>query len=251
MNQNVKISRFARRPLVAVTVAMTAATTLAVTAQPAQASTHRPCTIVKHSNTNGVTKVGTATATVGADGIKLTTAQNTNVDKVSWRETIRPVPASTVNELTYETVKLDQTAGNNNIVNDAALPSYHIHVKTPAGEGTLVYEPYWYLSQNGLGMPQRQVRTEWNVLQGKLWTSSTVITGLPPMAGGPPAKTFAEIVAANPKMVVTGYGYGLGTYNAGTIAILDEQRFATKTSCSEHQWSTGFRTGSWWPGWLR
>jgi hypothetical protein len=72
------------RRVVAAGFAMSAVTALAVAAQPASAATHRPCTIVKHSTTTGVTKVGTATATVVADGIKLTTAPSANNDKVSW-----------------------------------------------------------------------------------------------------------------------------------------------------------------------
>jgi hypothetical protein len=223
-----------------------------VTAQPAGASSHRPCAVDKHSNTAGVEKVGTATAAVGVDGIKLTTAKSTNADKVSWKKSFRlPVAAGTVTEMNYETVKLDQTAGDNAVVNDAALPAYHIYVRTPAGEGVLIYEPYWYLSKIGAGNPQRQVRTEWDVLNGPLWTSSTTITGLPKTGGGPATLKFAEVVAANPKMTVTGIGFGLGTYNAGVTAILDDQRFATKLSCTDHQWSTGFGNGIWWPGRLR
>lgn len=224
---------------------MTAATALAVAAQPASAASHRSCTIVKHSTTAGVTKVGTATATVVADGIKLTTAPSANADKVSWMTSFKPVPASTVTEVNYETVKLDSPAPNN-AVNDAALPAYHIYVRTPAGDGVLVYEPYYYLMSIGAGNPQRKVRTEWNVLDGPLWTPSTTITGLDKSAGGPATLTFAEVVKQNPRMTVTGIGFGLGTYNAGTIAVLDEQRFATSRECTEHQWSTGFRTGSWW-----
>jgi hypothetical protein len=248
MTQNATFPR-SRRPLLAAAVVMTAATSLVAVAQPAMATSHRPCTVVKHSSTEGVAKQGTATATLGADGLKVTTAPGKNDDKVSWRDNFRPVAANTVNELSYETVKLDE-AGEG--VNDAALPAYHIFVKTPAGEGSLVFEPYWYLGQVGLpGNPQRGLRTEWNVLQGKLWTPSTTINGLTKTAGGPPEKTFAQVVADNPKMTVTGIGFGLGTYNAGTTAIIDDQRFATKTSCTDHQWSTGFRNGIWWPGWLR
>jgi hypothetical protein len=238
------------RRLVAASFAMTAATALAVAPQPASASSHRPCKIVKHSNTSGVTKVGTATATVGTDGIKLTTARSSNTDKVSWQTSFRPVLASTVNEVSYETMKLDKTAGDNSIVNDAALPAYHIYVKTPSGDGVLIFEPYYYLSSIGAGNPQRSLRTEWDVLKGPLWTSSTTINGMPKTAGGPATLTFAEVVAANPKMTVTGIGFGLGTYNAGVISVLDEQRFATKNDCTEHQWSTGFSNGGWWPGWL-
>lgn len=250
MDQNGIKFRPALRRVTAAAFAITAATALAVHAQPASASSHRPCALVKHSTTAGVTKVGSATATVGTDGIKLTTARSTNADKVSWQTSFKPVPASTVNEVNYETMKLDTTAGDNNVVNDAALPAYHIYVRTPAGDGVLIFEPYYYLSAIGAGSPQRGVRTEWNVLSGPLWTSSTTITGLPKTAGGPATLTFAQVVAANPGMTVTGIGFGLGTYNAGVSAVIDEQRFATTKNCSEHQWSTGFKGGGWWPGWL-
>ncbi|MET0415819.1 MAG: hypothetical protein ABW022_07340 [Actinoplanes sp.] len=240
------------RRLVAVAVTMTAATTFTVNAQPASATSHQPCTIVKHGTTAGVTKIGGAGAVVGADGVKLTTTRSANADKVTWATTFRPVLANTVKELSYETMKLDTTAGDNNVVNDAALPAYHIYVKTPEGPGTLVYEPYYFLPTIGAnGNPQRQLRTEWNVLTGPLWTPSETIKGMSKTGGGPATLTFDKVVAANPKMTVTGIGFGLGTYNAGVTAVLDEQRFATDRTCSEHQWSTGFNRGPWWPGWLR
>jgi hypothetical protein len=231
------------RRVMAAAFAMTAVTALAIAAQPASAATHRPCMVVKHSSTAGVTKVGTATASVVADGIKLTTAPGANPDKVSWMTSFRPVPASTVTEVNYETVKLDAPASG---VNDAALPAYHIYVRTPKGDGVLVYEPYYYLMSIGAGNPQRKLRSEWNVLDGPLWTPSTTIEGLEKTAGGPATLKFADVVKQNRRMTVTGIGFGLGTYNAGTISILDEQRFATTRDCTEHQWSTGFKTGSWW-----
>lgn len=241
-NKGIKIRPAARRVSAAALIMATAGLSFAA---PAAASTHRSCAIVKHGTTAGITKAGTATATVGTDGVRLTTAQSARDDKVSWQSTFRPVLASTVNELNYETVKLDTTANDNNVVNDAALPAYHIYVRTPAGAGTLVYEPYWHLTKLGAGNPQRKLRTEWNVLEGPLWTSSTTITGMTRAPGGPATLTFAEVVAANPKMVVTGIGYGLGTYNAGVTAVLDEQRFATTRECTEHQWSTAFRRTGW------
>lgn len=233
------------RRLCAAAFAVTAATGLAVIASPAQAASHRSCSVEKHTTTAGITKIGAATATVVPDGIKLTTSNNANADKVSWKTTFKkPLLASTVDEINYETVKLDKAGAG---VSDAAVPSYQIHVKTAAGEGTLVYEPYW----QSFGNPPRGLRTEWNVLEGKLWTPSTTITSLPKTAGGPATLTFGEVAAANPKMTVTGIGFGLGTYNPGTEAIIDEQRFATRTTCTEHQWSTGFKTGNWWPLWLK
>ena len=238
------------RRMLAAGFAVTAATALAGTAQPASAASHRSCTIVKHSSTAGVTKTGSATATVVADGVKLTTAPSANADKVTWRTSFKPVAAGTVREVSYETVKQDKSAGNSS-VSDTAIPAYHVYVKTAKGEGTLVFEPYYYLMSIGAGAPQRGVRTEWNVLDGPLWTPSTTIDGLPKTAGGPATLTFAQVVAANPGMTVTGIGFGLGTYNPGVVSTLDEQRFATTKKCTEHQWSTAFKNGSWWPGWLR
>lgn len=231
--------------LAAAAFALSATTALVVAPQPAMASSHRSCTIVKHTNTSGVTKANGANATVVADGVKLTTRPSQDQDKVSWQSMFpRPVPADTVTEVSYETAKLD-TAGPG--VNDAALPSYQIFVKTPGGDGTLVYEPYWYTGSIGAGNPQRKLRVEWNVLDGPLWTPSTTINGMAKTAGGPATKTFAQVLADNPKMTVTGIGFGLGTYNDGVISTLDEQRFATRNDCTEHQWSTGFTSNVWWP----
>src|SRR4051794_37071995 len=202
-------TRSSARRLISVAVAMTVATTLAAGAEPANAAKARPCAVVKHGNTAGVTTIGTATATLVSDGIKLTTARSTNADKVSWKRSFRPVPASSVKDISYRTVKLDTTAGDNSVVNDAALPAYHIYVRTPKGTGVLVYEPYYSLNA---GNPPRNVRTEWNVLNGPLWTPSSTVNGLDPTAGGPATLTFAQVAAANPRMTVTGIGFGLGTY---------------------------------------
>jgi hypothetical protein len=76
------------------------------------------------------------------------------------------------------------------------------------------------------------------------------VVGLDKAPGGPATLTFAEVVQKNPRMTVTGIGFGLGTYNNGVVAVVDEQRFATDRECTEHQWSTGFNRGPWWPGWL-
>ncbi|GAA0811519.1 hypothetical protein [Spirilliplanes yamanashiensis] len=227
---------------------MTAATALAGTAQPASAASHRSCTIVKHSSTSGVTTIGGGTATVVAEGLKLTTTPSVNADKVTWKTSFKPVAAGTVREVSYETVKQDKAGAG---VSDSALPAYHLYVRTAQGDATLVFEPYFYLMSIGAGSPQRGVRTEWNVLDGPLWTPSTTLKGLPKTAGGPATLTFAQVAAANPGMTVTGLGFGLGTYNPGVVSTLDEQRFATTKKCTEHQWSTGFKNGSWWPGWLR
>lgn len=230
--------------MIAATAGITLVSVLGAAA-PAQASTHRPCKVVKHSSTSGVVETAGGKAKLVADGVQLTTQPGEVNDKVSWKTSFSPVLASSVQEVTYETVKLDKKGVG---VNDAALPAYHLYVRTPKGDGVLIYEPYYYLMDIGGGNPQRQLRTEWNVLDGKLWTSSAnTIEGIDKTAGGPATLTFAEVVTKNPKMTVTGIGFGLGTYNEGTVSILDEQRFATKASCAEHQWSTGFKNNIWWP----
>ncbi|MET3427908.1 hypothetical protein BJ973_007120 [Actinoplanes tereljensis] len=245
------LQSIAARRFAAVALTMVSTAGLAVQASPAMAASHRPCAVEKHFNLAGVEKVGTATATIGADGVKLTTSRTVDTDKVSWKSKfLLPVPADSVNEMNYETVKLDSYVDDTNqTVNNAALPSYHIYVRTRAGaEATLIYEPYYNLPAN----PQRNVRTEWDVTTGKLWTSATTLTGVTGIGGGSYAtnKTLAQIIATNPGLAVTGIGWGLGTYNRGVVAIMDDQRFATKLTCTDHQWSTGFSTGIFWPGWL-
>jgi hypothetical protein len=239
--------------LIAATFALTTATALVVAPQAAYAETHRLCPVVKHSNTSDIVKVGTATATVGADGVKVTTAQSTNDDKVSWKTTIDTVLASKINEMNYETMKLDATAGNNFIVNDAALPAYTIFVKNAAGQaGSLVWEPYRYLNAN----PQRGQRSEWNVMVGPVWLSQSSgnLNGIVQSSGGSddplhPDPSWTQLVTANPQMTVTGFGWNLGTYNNGVIAIVDDVRMGTTGGCNEHQWSTGFVTNNWFPQW--
>lgn len=222
------------RRLTAAAFTVTTASALIAVAQPAGAAQLRPCRIAEHRTTADVVKLGTATATVVADGLKVTTGQGVNADKVTWKSSFKPVAANTVRELSYETRKLD-AAGTG--VSDVAVPAYQIFVRTPAGEGTLVYEPYFA----GLGDPRRGLRTQWDVLTGPLWTPSTTVTGLPKTAGGPARKTFAEVVRDNPRMTVTGVGFGLGTYNPGVVAVVDELRFGTTRDCADHQWSTEFR----------
>ena len=194
------------------------------------------CVNALHTNTDGITVVGTATATVVAGGVKVTTGVTSDADKVTWKYTApAAVDADDVTGASYITTKQDDPGPG---VNDAALPAYHLYVHTTAGDATLVYEPYYQISGN----PARNTATTWNVLAGKFWTSSTNVAGLPAEGGGSYAgnKTWTDIKAANPGMTVTGYGFGLGTYNRGVIATLNNLLFSSKVNttskCTKHQW---------------
>lgn len=224
-----------RRAAVAVLLLGAGLTTVAGVASPAQAeeSSNR-CTATRHGDTDGFTTVGGASTTLTGDGVLLSTGTTSDADRVDWKTTFaHPVDADTVTEATYTTTKQD-TAGAD--VNDAALTAYRFFVRIGGADGVLIYEPYW----NTVGNPPRGVETTWNVLTGKLWTSSTTIPGLPKTAGGPPEKTFAQVRADNPDMLVTGIGLGLGTYNRGTKSLTNDVHFKGGAVCVTHEWSTRF-----------
>lgn len=192
------------------------------------------CTTVKHGDTAGFTSAGAGAVALTGDGVLMSTGTASDADRVDWKTTLAtPVDADTVTEATYTTTKTD-VAGPN--VSDAALTAYRIFVRISGQDGVLIYEPYW----NTTGNPPRGVETTWNVLTGKLWTSSTTIPGLPKTAGGPPEKTFAQVRADNPDMLVTGIGLGLGTYNRGTKSLTNDVHFKSTTTCVTHEWSTRF-----------
>lgn len=206
-----------------------------VASQPAQAEdvTGR-CVTVKHGDTAGFTAAGEGKFVLDQDGVLMSTGTASDADRVDWKYTFgAPVDADTVTEASYTLTKLDK-AGTN--VNDAALTSYRIYVRINGADGVLIYEPYW----NTTGNPPRGAETSWNVLTGKFWTSSTTIPGLPKTGGGPPEKTFAQVRADNPDMLVTGIGLGLGTYNRGTKSLVNDVRFKANKMCTVHEWSTRF-----------
>lgn len=209
--------------------------TAAVVAQPVQATGR--CPVVTHLNDDGVTLTGTASIELVAAGVVVSTPDNPA--KAKWTKTLAtPVKMSAVTALAYQTHKLDGT-GDIPAGNDAALPAYHVVLDVDDdgdADATLVFEPYYQI----VGNPARGMTQTWNVLEGKFWTS-TSIPGLPAEGGGSYAgnKTWADISTANPEARVVGFGWGQGTYNAGTVARLNHVKFAGKGVCQVHDWKQG------------
>lgn len=173
------------------------------------------CTPVVHETTGGVTAVAGGKAELIPSGLKLTTTAV--ADKLGWKRTLdNAVPMALVTGMRYTTRKVDDGA-----TNPAALVAYHVYLRVPTPTGdvdaTLVYEPYYQITGN----PPLDTTKTWDVKGGKFWTNHT-IPGLTAEPGGSYAgnRTWLEILTANPKAVVTGYGFGQGTYNAGTISLL-------------------------------
>jgi hypothetical protein len=115
---------------------------------------------------------------------------------------------------------------------------------------TLVYEPY----QGGAGPVLPNVWQSWDVDQGLFWSSRTVtcsngvITGA---AGGPAIYTLAQIKAACPQAVVTGFGVNIGTFNPSYDVETDLVNFngttynfepfaspADKDACKNNGWKS-------------
>lgn len=209
--------------------------TAAVVAQPVQATGR--CPVVTHLNDDGVTLTGTASIEIVAAGVVVSTPDNPA--KAKWTKTLAtPVKMSAVTALAYQTHKLDGT-GDIPAGNDAALPAYHVVLDVDDdgdADATLVFEPYYQI----VGNPARGMTQTWNVLEGKFWTS-TSIPGLPAEGGGSYAgnKTWADISTANPEARVVGFGWGQGTYNAGTVARLNHVKFAAAGKCQMHDWKQG------------
>jgi len=225
------------RRMIGAAVATLAVPLVAVTIWGAPGGATGRCTVVGHTSSDGITLTGTATAALGADGVVVSTPDNPA--KVKWVKTFgSPVKMSAVTALSYQTHKLDGT-GDIPAGNDAALPAYHVVVDVDDdgdGDSTLVFEPYYQIAGN----PARGTTQTWNVLDGKFWTS-TSIPGLPAEGGGSYAgnKTWAEISAANPEARIVGFGWGQGTYNAGTVARINHVKFAGKGVCQVHDWWKG------------
>jgi hypothetical protein len=195
------------------------------------------CATVVHTNDDGVTLTGTASIELVGAGVVVRTPDTPA--KVKWAKPLAaPVKMSAVTALGYQTHKLDGT-GDIPAGNDAALPAFHIVLDVDddgTGDSTIVYEPYYSI----VGNPARGTTQTWNVLDGKFWTSTT-LPGLPAEGGGSYAgnKTWAEISAANPEARVLGFGWGQGTYNAGTVARLNHVKFAAAGKCQLHDWKKG------------
>lgn len=224
------------RRLAVVGLAAAAATVAGVTAASAPAAAtgdhNNVCTTVGHGVTTDITLVPAATVELTEDGVKIKTPDTPA--KANWKSGAVDVKLTDLTTAEYATKKYDTAA-------PAALPAFHLYLKTSDSKlATIVFEPYYQISGN----PDVGVWKTWNVLTGKWWTSSSNLTGVTAEGGGSYAgnKTLAYIAEKNPGVKVIAYGWGQGTYNAGTVAELNNLKFDAKgSSCVLHRWSTKYK----------
>ncbi len=92
-----------------------------------------------------------------------------------------------------------------------ASASLALYVKDAAGATHYyVYEPYW---QNGPTEIAHDVWQTWDVMAGTFWSSDA--------PGGPPAHSWASILADNPGGTLDSIGVFMGTYNPGWTVNVD------------------------------
>lgn len=196
-----------------------------------------PCVYSVHTTTGGIETAAGGKVELFPSGLKIsTTAQ---ADKVAWKRTLaHPVNMADVTGLRYTTRKVDDASKN-----AAALVAYHVYVSAPTDSGdvqaTLVYEPYYQI----IGNPPTNTTHTWEVKLGKFWTNKT-IPGLVAEPGGSYAgnRTWSQILTANPKATVTGYGFGQGTYNEGTTSLLFK---ANNSAAMEFKSTKGSECHNW------
>jgi len=189
------------------------------------------CDTTVRRDLSGINLEGEATATLVTRGLKLTTG-NADVDQIGWSSDV-DVALSAVTTLSYQTERLPRNA------NEVALPSYHLYLDVNddgTNDTVLIFEPYYQVSGNPSG-----ATTTWDVDAGKFWATRT----LSPWTDNEPAggsyagnKTLAEIRAFYPEAQVTGYGFGLGSYNRNVEVRLNELRFQSTRVCELNNWTT-------------
>lgn len=212
--------------------AVTVAGITAAAAPAAATGEHNVCQVVTHGVTTDITLVPAATVELVENGVKISTPDTPA--KANWKSGAVDVKLTDLTDAEYSTFKHDSAA-------PAALPAFHLYLKTTDGKlATIVYEPYY---QDGVGNPAKDTWKTWDVLAGKWWTSSSNLTGVTAEGGGSYAgnKTLAYIASKNPGVTVIAYGWGQGTYNAGTVATLRDLKFATKKTCVQHKWSAKYK----------
>jgi hypothetical protein len=147
--------------------------------------------------------VADSEAPAGFGALQLTT--NATTDSKAQFMHAANVPLSEVTELSYFTKQIGASFAQGDV-------SYQIPIFANGTTGftTLVYEPY----QNG------DVTTgdwqQWNVLEGKFWSSRTVTCGaggLTAGGGGAPFYSLADIAEMCPGAKVLGFGVNIGSNN--------------------------------------
>ncbi len=171
-------------------------------------------------------------------GVLMTTGKTDNNDYALWKFTLpTPVKVGKIDKMSYRTIKLDTQSNPVDSSQEASLPAFRVYLDVPnVGPATLIWEPYWAL---GNASPPRNVNTNWDVSgSGKFWTNKTLSPDYPQTAGGPPTKTWAQIQQDYPNATIVGYGVGLGTYNRGTIAWMNEVKVKVQgDTCRNHTWT--------------
>jgi hypothetical protein len=213
-----------------VTSGIVAVSAVSATASPRQ----NRCSTSTLENTRGWTTTAGGTVKIVPDGVQVATPGQDS--SVQYRYTLpQRVRLADVSTLSYQTTKLDGTGGIP-AGNDAALPAYRLFLdltNNGSVDGAIVFEPYYQISGN----PARGQTTTWDVDAGKFWTGAT-IPGMVTQGGGSYAdnKTLAEIESANSEARIVAISIGQGTYNNGTVARVNNVRFAGGRACQVLAW---------------
>ena len=208
------------RRLIGATLAASASVVL-LAATPAAADITWNTTT--HTDTTGIELVPGGTATVVADGLRVTTPDATA--KVDFRVPVfdpavdKAIFAALVEDMSYKTIKHDTAA-------EVVLPAYKVEFACDEAHpyATLVFEPYLQDSPPSFD----QWRT-WDVIGGKFWATKDLGGGFGGPVGSPGRSvlwTWDEILEQCPLGVVLSYGAGQGSSNTGADATLDAVRFA-------------------------
>lgn len=214
------------RRLIGVTLAASASLVLAA-AVPAAADP--AYTTTTHTDTTGVELIAGATATVEADGLRLTTPAAPDkatfsvdvFDEAAFAsgDTVPAILLTAIQELSYKTIKHDAT-GN------STLPAYKLEIMCDEAHpySTLVFEPYQQTPAPAAGdLDEWQT---WDVDAGTFWSSKD----LGDSYGGPgdqsDQRDLEDVLALCPYAIVLSYQVGQGSVNPGVDATTDAVRFA-------------------------
>ena len=185
---------------------------------------------------------------LGDGAVELTTTSDTASRAGLFTNAHAGTPLATVTTLGYWTY---QAQGNTAPVAD---PSYQLQIDanglaTAGGFTTLVFEPYWNVTQGPIVPGTWQ---HWDVDAGLFWSSRSVPEcGLVAGAGGPPLYTLSTVKATCPNAVVVGIGANIGTFNPNYTVAFDGIEFndttydfevgrrpSSKDDCKDGGWMT-------------
>jgi hypothetical protein len=179
---------------------------------------------------------------LGTSALQLATTASTADKAGLYTHTMAGTPLAAVTDLSYWTYQAQGPA-----VADA---SYQLQVDTGCGFTTLVYEPYWNVTQPIVPATWQQ----WDVDSGLFWSSKNITCGTSAIvagAGGPPLYTLSAVEAMFPNAVVVGIGVNVGTFNPAYTVAVDGVQFndtvydfeigtspSSKDQCKDEGWMT-------------